>query len=228
MESGTLCPSDRFLDFEGRGPAARREPPSVKRLRSRRISRIECAGALPASRQNRELRRKSMRTRIMGLAILSSLVLLRPSASSAVQYKVDPAHTAVTFQVRHLFSKVNGRFDKFDGKIDFDPAQPEKTVVEGSIDVATINTNQEKRDNAPALEGLLPRREVPEDHLRQHRGVGRRHAKKTASCTATSPSTASRSRSCSTSPSSAPARTPGATYAPASPPRRRSTARTTA
>ncbi len=87
-----------------------------------------------------------MRNRIIGLAILSSLVLLRPAASSAVQYKVDPAHTAVTFQVRHLFSKVNGRFDKFDGKIDFDPGQLEKTVVEGSIDAASINTNEEKRD----------------------------------------------------------------------------------
>jgi polyisoprenoid-binding protein YceI len=83
---------------------------------------------------------------IVVLATLSSLLLLSPAVSSAVQYKVDPAHTAVTFQVRHLFSKVNGRFDKFAGKIDFDPAQPEKTRVEGSIDVASINTNEEKRD----------------------------------------------------------------------------------
>ena len=116
-----------------------------------------------------------MRNRILGLAILSSLVLLRPAASSAVKYKVDSAHTAVTFQVRHLFSKVNGRFDKFDGTIDFDPARPKRPRSRA----ASTRQHQHQRGearHASAFEGLLPRREVPEDHLRQHRGVGRRQS----------------------------------------------------
>jgi polyisoprenoid-binding protein YceI len=68
------------------------------------------------------------------------------TAAAAKTFDVDAQHTGVTFRVRHLFTKVNGRFDKFNGKIDFDPAKPEQAKVEGSIEVASINTNVEKRD----------------------------------------------------------------------------------
>ena len=81
---------------------------------------------------------------------ISSLValvgLLLPLAAAAKPLKVDPAHTSVGFQIRHLFSNVSGRFDKFDGKIEFDPDAPEKSSIEGSIDAASIDTDNEKRD----------------------------------------------------------------------------------
>jgi polyisoprenoid-binding protein YceI len=48
--------------------------------------------------------------------------------------------------VRHLFTNVEGRFRTFDGQIVFDPAAPEKTMVKGSIDVTSIDTNVTKRD----------------------------------------------------------------------------------
>jgi len=77
--------------------------------------------------------------------LLTVMVAWTPAVEAA-QYKVDPAHTSVTFQVRHLFTKVTGRFDRFDGTIDFDPAHPEQAKVAGSIDAASISTNNEKRD----------------------------------------------------------------------------------
>jgi polyisoprenoid-binding protein YceI len=87
-----------------------------------------------------------MRKRIarsLGLALIG---LLLPALSHAGTYKIDPQHTSVTFSVRHLFTKVNGRFDKFEGTINFDPKNPSTAKAEGSIDVASINTNVEKRD----------------------------------------------------------------------------------
>lgn len=78
------------------------------------------------------------------VAIVLGLAL--GGVSQAKPYKVDGAHTSVTFSVRHLFTSVQGRFDQFDGKIVFDPEAPAKTVITGSIQTASINTNVADRD----------------------------------------------------------------------------------
>jgi polyisoprenoid-binding protein YceI len=77
-------------------------------------------------------------------AVLAALAGAAPA--SAAQYKIDADHTNVGFRVRHLFTTVDGRFDKFDGTITFDPAKPETTMVEGTIDAASVNTNVAERD----------------------------------------------------------------------------------
>jgi polyisoprenoid-binding protein YceI len=69
-----------------------------------------------------------------------------PATATATTYKIDPEHTSVSFRVRHLFTQVSGRFDKFEGEIFFDPAHPEQTRVHGAIDVASVNTNVAERD----------------------------------------------------------------------------------
>jgi polyisoprenoid-binding protein YceI len=74
------------------------------------------------------------------------LVVGFASSSQAESWKVDPAHTTVGFNVSHLFTSVQGRFDRFEGTIDFDPTNPGATVVRGTIEAASINTNNEKRD----------------------------------------------------------------------------------
>lgn len=66
--------------------------------------------------------------------------------AGATEYKIDPEHTTVAFRVRHLFTSVEGRFDKFEGKISFDAKEPSKAIVEGVIDAATVNTNVAERD----------------------------------------------------------------------------------
>jgi polyisoprenoid-binding protein YceI len=68
------------------------------------------------------------------------------SSAEATKYKVDGSHTSVSFKVRHLFTDVVGRFDTFEGKIEFDAANPTATTVTGTIQTASINTANEKRD----------------------------------------------------------------------------------
>jgi len=77
---------------------------------------------------------------------LTAILLGMPGVSLAEIFVIDNDHTSVTFRIRHLFTKVSGRFDEFEGKVDFDPAKPEQTKVEGSIDTKSINTNVENRD----------------------------------------------------------------------------------
>lgn len=79
-------------------------------------------------------------------AVLAVGLLVLPRLAAAANFKVDPEHTSVLFHIRHLFTEVTGRFEKFEGKVVFDENAPEKTSVEGAIEAATINTNNEKRD----------------------------------------------------------------------------------
>jgi len=61
-------------------------------------------------------------------------------------WSLDPSHTAVEFSVRHLgLSKVRGRFSSFTGDVVVaeDPAQSSINV---SIDVTSVDTRDEKRD----------------------------------------------------------------------------------
>lgn len=61
-------------------------------------------------------------------------------------YALDPAHSEVTFQVRHLITRVSGRFSSFAGTIDFHEAAPEQSSVSVTVQTASIDTNQADRD----------------------------------------------------------------------------------
>ena len=62
-------------------------------------------------------------------------------------YTIDPAHSEVGFVVRHMgFSKVRGRFEKFEGTITGDPSDISSLTVHVKIDANSITTDEEKRD----------------------------------------------------------------------------------
>ena len=67
--------------------------------------------------------------------------------STTRTYKIDKAHSEVIFQVRHLVTKVRGRFDEFDGTIQLNDEKPELSSVEFTIKAASIDTNEKDRDN---------------------------------------------------------------------------------
>lgn len=86
-----------------------------------------------------------MRKFLLGPVALA-LVLTTATSATAADYKVDTSHTGVTFKIRHLFTKVDGRFDEFQGTVKFDPDNFADSSVEGTIQAASINTFNEKRD----------------------------------------------------------------------------------
>ncbi len=61
-------------------------------------------------------------------------------------YKIDKAHSEVIFQIRHLVTKVRGRFDDFEGSIQLHEEKPELSSVEFTIKAASIDTNEKDRD----------------------------------------------------------------------------------
>jgi polyisoprenoid-binding protein YceI len=68
------------------------------------------------------------------------------TATTTTPYTIDLAHSEAAFQVRHLLTKVRGTFQAFEGVIEFDAAQPERSSVRFTIDAASVHTNQPDRD----------------------------------------------------------------------------------
>ena len=61
-------------------------------------------------------------------------------------YKIDKAHSEAIFQVRHLVTKVRGRFTDFEGAIEYNDAAPEASTVNFSAKTASIDTAEADRD----------------------------------------------------------------------------------
>jgi polyisoprenoid-binding protein YceI len=80
------------------------------------------------------------------IGLLAAALLIIPHWAGATTYAVDKSHTSVSFKVRHLFTNVAGRFSDFSGTLEFDPANPTATKVQGEIEAASIDTNNDKRD----------------------------------------------------------------------------------
>jgi len=69
------------------------------------------------------------------------------SRTTTTRWTIDPGHSAVGFSVRHLMiTNVRGEFEAFRGDVAYDPAHPEATRIEATIDVASLNTREAKRD----------------------------------------------------------------------------------
>jgi len=69
-----------------------------------------------------------------------------PTITPTRTYHIDKAHSEATFQVRHLLTKVRGRFSDFEGSITLDEEQPERSSVALTIQAASIDTNEPTRD----------------------------------------------------------------------------------
>lgn len=64
------------------------------------------------------------------------------------KYTVDAAHSSIGFQAKHMMiSKVKGHFDRFTADLDITPEDLTGGKISFEIELASINTNNEDRDN---------------------------------------------------------------------------------
>jgi polyisoprenoid-binding protein YceI len=75
-----------------------------------------------------------------------ALVLFAVSAFAADSFVVDKMHSEANFQVRHLVSRVSGKFDDFAGTISVDEKNPAVSSVEFTIKTPSIDTGVADRD----------------------------------------------------------------------------------
>ena len=78
----------------------------------------------------------------------SMLFCAATSAHSApVKYAVDPSHTSIIFGISHMgFSYTYGRFNKSTGTVMYDADQPGQSTISLTIDTASIDSADQKRD----------------------------------------------------------------------------------
>lgn len=83
------------------------------------------------------------------IAVLTILMLvLGFQQVQAEEWKFDTAHSTIGFSVTHLMvTKVQGTFSKYGGTVTYDPKNPKNTSLDVWVDVSSIDTNNEKRDN---------------------------------------------------------------------------------
>jgi|TARA_B100001971_G_C18221658_1_gene557597 polyisoprenoid-binding protein YceI len=80
----------------------------------------------------------------LGLPVVAILFV---GTAGAEVYQVDSEHSSVAFSIRHLVSRTSGNFHEFSGTINYDAGHPEKTQVEARIQAASIDTDNQRRDD---------------------------------------------------------------------------------
>lgn len=70
-----------------------------------------------------------------------------PSTIKTTTWNIDGSHSTAAFSVKHMMiTNVRGEFHKLAGTVAYDPARPEATVIEITIDASSINTREAQRD----------------------------------------------------------------------------------
>ena len=87
-----------------------------------------------------------MRRAPLGFVTILALALCSAPSAWATTYAIDKDHTAISFKIRHLFSKVAGTFNEFEGAFDYVPGAPEQWKAQATIQAASIDTRVAQRD----------------------------------------------------------------------------------
>ena len=86
-----------------------------------------------------------MRKLVAGVFLMLGLIASPVFALEA--YKLDAVHSNVGFNIKHMMvSRVVGSFDTFDGTIAFDKADLANSKISMTIEVKSISTRNDKRD----------------------------------------------------------------------------------
>ncbi len=99
---------------------------------------------------------------VVALAFLLALAVAPVQAADAV-YRFDPAHSSVGFAVKHMtISTVRGQFGEFSGEFHVDEADFTKSSFEVRIKTASVNTQNQNRDNDLRSANFLDAENHPE------------------------------------------------------------------
>lgn len=94
--------------------------------------------------------------------VLSALLFASP-VLAADSYAIDPTHAWVGFKTNHgSWAKAHGTFKTVSGAISFDKDDVTKSTVEITIDAASIDTNDAKRDEHLKSPDFLNAAEFPQ------------------------------------------------------------------
>lgn len=75
-------------------------------------------------------------------------VLVNAAFGQAQKYSIDKSHSEIGFEVTHMvIADVKGEFKDYDVNLMFDPNDLANSAVETRVKIASIDTDEQKRDN---------------------------------------------------------------------------------
>lgn len=98
------------------------------------------------------------------LAAAITAATMTTSLANAAEYQLDikGAHAFVNFKIKHLgYSWLTGRFNTFDGQLEWDATKPETSKIEVTIQTNSIDSNHAERDKHLKGEDFLNVKEFP-------------------------------------------------------------------
>jgi polyisoprenoid-binding protein YceI len=99
----------------------------------------------------------------MNKMLLTLLGLSLAFGTSAETFTIDTGHAEIGFSVKHMMvSNTKGTFNTFEGTIEYDTGSKMLKSVQGTIETASIDTNNEKRDTHLKNEDFFNVEKFPE------------------------------------------------------------------
>ena len=81
------------------------------------------------------------------IQLLVLALVVAGSTAFAADWNIDKAHSSINFSTKHmLVSTVHGKFEDFDGTVSFDPKDLSTISTNFTVQMASVNTDNEKRD----------------------------------------------------------------------------------
>lgn len=114
-----------------------------------------------------------MKTMITGTALAALVTIIVPQAATAADYKIDPAHSFVSFKIQHLgYSWLFGRFNNVSGEFSYDSSNPGAATIAVDIDPASVDTNHAERDKHIRNTDFLDVKRYPAASFKSTKYVG--------------------------------------------------------
>lgn len=101
----------------------------------------------------------------LGSFLFACILLLAftPSPDKSASWSIDSAHSSISFKVRHLgISNVRGEFTSYDAQISMEGTDLSTLSVNTTIESASIDTGNERRDNHLRSDDFFGADEFPE------------------------------------------------------------------
>ncbi|HEX4494411.1 MAG TPA: YceI family protein [Thermoanaerobaculia bacterium] len=87
-----------------------------------------------------------MNRKLFSVAAVAAFATVVALPLRAETFAVDPSHSEVSFQIRHMVSQVRGRFNDFSGTVQLDAKNLAASSVDFHIKATSIDTNTPDRD----------------------------------------------------------------------------------
>ena len=101
----------------------------------------------------------------MKMRIGCALLLLLPLAAYARAWKLDAGHSTLTFTGTYQGESFEGRFKRFDAKVNYDPGDLAHAKFDVMVDIASVDTANTERDQALPGKAFFDTAQFPRAHF---------------------------------------------------------------